>query len=113
MSAENAYKMVKKLMAKSLGLGKPENADAEIARILVEMNPDTLVHATSRGNVLCGRVRESSWNPEVRWLETEVTVGIFGGDVINCSGCCARLSEVQAEVNALRQAFEDRRKRKA
>lgn len=106
MSAENAYKMVKKLMAKSLGLGKPENADAEIARILVEMNQDTLVHATSRGNVLCGRVRESSWNPEV-------TVGIFGGDVINCSGCLARLSEVQAEVNALRQAFEDRRKRKA
>ena len=96
MSIENAYRMVRKLMIQSRGLGKREGNDAEIAKILLEMNPDTLVHAMYQSDPICGRLRETHWLPETRWPLTEVWVGIRSGEVVNCPGCRARLGEVIA-----------------
>jgi hypothetical protein len=46
--------MVRELMIKSRGLGKPDDADAEFVAILVALNPDTLVHALYKGNRSAG-----------------------------------------------------------
>jgi hypothetical protein len=114
MSVENAYRMVRKLVDKSRGLGKPKGADAEIVKILLELNPDTLVHAYAKGDPICGRLRETHWLSETRWPVTEVWVGIRSGEVVNCLGCQARLGEVLAAADLEERAWaEEQAKRRA
>ena len=102
MSVENAYRMVRKLLNKSwpdLHCERFQSVKIEIIKILLELNPNTLVHALHWSNPICGRLREVKWAPETHWPVTEVWDGIQSGEIVNCPGCLTRLEEVIASID--------------